>query len=208
MKRAIDHIVYCVHDLDKAIEQFERIFGIRPAIGGRHLTKGTKNALLNLGEKCYLEILAIDEANSRFSQARWMGIDIIDGPKITRWALKSQHLEEDSMLLKGHSLDLGQIEEGSRMTADGNELTWRMVLPASTPEVELVPFMTDWSGSASHPTDTLEEGCFLRQINLFHPDGSSKQSILFQLGADVHIQMSDHPHISILVETPNGLKQL
>ena len=59
--REIDHIVYCVPDLENGIDYIEELLGIRPVFGGRHLSNGTKNALLNLGDNCYLEILAVDD---------------------------------------------------------------------------------------------------------------------------------------------------
>jgi hypothetical protein len=54
--------------------------GVKPVIGGRHLLHGTKNALINLGNQCYLEILAKDEENPTFKGTRWMGIDLITQP--------------------------------------------------------------------------------------------------------------------------------
>ena len=61
--RQIDHIVYTVPNLEKAIDWFAEISGIRPAFGGYHTTQGTKNAVVNLGNSCYLELLAADDAN-------------------------------------------------------------------------------------------------------------------------------------------------
>ena len=145
MKRQIDHIVYCVSDLKAAVDYFESLLGIRPIIGGSHQSKGTKNALLNLGNQSYLEILSIDEENVNFTGNRWMGIDLIDGPKITRWSIKSKNLEEDSRILNDYSSALSHISKGSRMTRKGDLLSWKMILPASSPEVEIMPFMTDWS---------------------------------------------------------------
>jgi len=42
--RKIDHLVYCVLDLDSAIEQLYDEIGVRAIVGGRHLNQGTKNA--------------------------------------------------------------------------------------------------------------------------------------------------------------------
>jgi len=64
MTKKTDHIVYAVTNLEAAIDEFEKLSGLRPVFGGYHTTKGTKNALVNLGNECYLEILAIDEGNT------------------------------------------------------------------------------------------------------------------------------------------------
>ena len=208
MSREIDHVVYCVPDLNEGVEYIENLFGVKPVIGGAHLTKGTKNALLNLGNTCYLEILAIDHDNVDFMGSRWMGIDMIQEPKITRWSLKSNRLQSDSKILSQYSPDLGIIDNGSRKTMDGLLLSWEMILPASTPEVELLPFMTDWSESEMHPTDSLAQRCFLQNIELYHPDPSMYQPVLSDLAIDIDIKKSDLPGIAINVNTPSGPKRL
>ena len=70
--RSIDHIVYCVQDLDAAMDWFEDQTGVRPEFGGYHTTQGTKNALVGLGEDRYLEFLAVDSKSqvSRSSQSK------------------------------------------------------------------------------------------------------------------------------------------
>ena len=204
-KRKIDHIVYGVPDLNEGIKYIEEFFGVTPSIGGKHLSKGTKNALLNLGDACYLEILTVDRENREFTGNRWMGIDSIDSPRIIRWALKSEDINTDSRTLSVHSSEHGVIEGGSRQTTDGRLLQWQMTLPTTSAQVDVLPFITDWSKSASHPTDALEEHCRLQRIVLSHPSPSTLQKILFNLGLDVEIDQNDAEQIAIQVETPNGL---
>ena len=208
MKRVIDHIVYCVPNLESALDDLENRLGIRPVFGGRHLTKGTKNALLNLGNGCYLEILAVDEENDTISGPRWMGIDLIATPKITRWCLKSDMLQTDSEILKSYALNLGHQDQGSRMTSDGKLLVWNMILPASHPEVELVPFMVDWSKSEMHPCDALTEKCTLQSIHLHHSNPIEIQPTLDALGWELNIDLASQAHISIDIQSPKGLVRL
>lgn len=167
--RKIDHLVYCVRDLKEAIAQFENEFGISPAIGGRHIHKGTHNAIVNLGNNSYLEILAIDHSNESVKGDRWMGIDLLEESKMTRWALKSIDLKSDVKAIQKINPDLCEISQGQRITPDGKTLKWSMSLPLSKPEVEIIPFFVDWSQSDVYPTDNLSQTCELINVEFSHP---------------------------------------
>lgn len=205
LMRRIDHIVYCVLDLDTAIDHIEKLFGIRPEIGGRHLAYGTKNALLNLGQGTYLEILARDSTYKDSGVNRWMGIDLIDTDMITRWAIKSECLDRDAALLKKYSPQLSKIVEGKRIVQGGQTLSWYMTLPSSVPEVEIIPFLTDWSKSPLHPTDRLKDGCELMHIELLHPKPEDILSLIEELDIEIEIVKYDRARIKIHVSTPNGM---
>ena len=77
--RRIDHIVYAVFDLDKSMDDFEELLGVRPIFGGYHKTFGTKNALINLDKGVYLELLAADNSNMDVQKPRWMGCRCFKG---------------------------------------------------------------------------------------------------------------------------------
>jgi len=205
MQRKIDHIVYCVPNLEKAIIELENKLGVKTAIGGRHLTQGTKNALINLGDKCYLEILAIDEDNKDITTDRWMGIDLLQGSKITRWALKAMDIKEDATHLNQYNTNMGQVTGGSRKMTNGKTLTWQIAMPLSSPEVEIVPFITDWSDSDAHPTDSLDHDCRLLELRLSHPNPMDIQNLFNQMNIGLTITKSQTATIELIVQTPNRI---
>jgi len=207
LPRQIDHIVYATPDLEQSIEQIAEGIGIRPVIGGRHLTKGTKNALLHLGGKCYLEILAIDE-ESNIEAPRWMGIDEISSPRVTRFCLRSHNLEEDAEKLTEYNTEMGVIEQGSRKMSDGGLLQWNMILPLAKPEVDLIPFVCHWPEESIHPTEKLEEGATLDYIRPSHPQAENLKAKYLSLGIDFEISKSEKPEIRVGIKGPKGTIEL
>ena len=207
-KRKIDHIVYAVPNLEEAIGDLEKRLGIQPTFGGYHTTKGTKNALVNLGNECYLEILAIDEKNTNIKAPRWMGVDLAGPPQITRWSLKSSQLVQDSQIIQGYHPEMGVIEGGQRKMTDGRLLTWNMILPLAAPRVELMPFMTDWQRSDIHPARELPKTCKLEGLQFYHPSPESISGYFDQLGLEVNILKSEQVEIKIGITCPKGRIQL
>jgi Glyoxalase-like domain len=204
----IDHIVYAVPDFDYAIHDLEEKLGIKPVIGGRHLLRGTKNALLNLGNSCYLEILAVDHENTSFIGQRWMGMDLITQPTITRWAVQTYEIEKNSNLLNKLHQELGIPAQGERKNAEGETLRWKMTLPLPAPEIDIIPFLIDWSSSDFHPTDRLEAGCTLSGFTLFHPNPENIISLFNSLAFSLPIFNAPFPKIKIQILGNNGIIEL
>ena len=57
MISSVDHLIIAVKDLDQAINDYEKVLGIKPCWKGKHTELGTKNALFNF-ENIYLELLS------------------------------------------------------------------------------------------------------------------------------------------------------
>lgn len=200
----LDHIVYCTNDFQQSIDDFEDWTGVRPTIGGKHLNQGTKNALVRIGERAYFEILAIDQENTSIKPPRWMGIDLIDKPKITRWAINSNNIRTDADLLNNYKSDISEIIEGKRQTPSGDWLQWKMTKPAASPEVEVMPFLLDWSDSEYHPCDRMGQKISVLNLTLYHDHPNSVQDHIIQLNIDPPIQ-SKQPRIRINLKTPKGI---
>ncbi|MEO0331694.1 MAG: VOC family protein, partial [Bacteroidota bacterium] len=186
----------------------EQQSGIRPVFGGYHTTQGTKNAVVNLGKTSYLEFLAVDEENHQVPPPRWMGVDLITTPKITRWSLKSSDLKKDSEVLKKYNEDLGVVKGGQRKMTNGKLLTWEMAMPLAEPAVELIPFLTDWQHSDAHPSDQLPEQCSLLRISATHPNSDSLYPVLNHFYPELDIAQADQVSLSIDIQTPNGVVHL
>lgn len=202
--RSIDHIVLAVPHLEAACTLINDLTGVQAVFGGRHLGQGTQNALLHLGDACYLEILAVDPKNKQVPSPRWMGVDLISQPRITRWALRSDDLESDQAILRAYHPEMGHAWRGERHTASGDLLSWNMILPLPSPEIELMPFMVDWEGSAAHPAEGLELGCYGARLQLQHPEPAGIQAALFDLGWNTPVSRGPQPRIQLEFQSPKG----
>ncbi len=203
--RQIDHIVYTVPDLAVAMDWFEEISGIRPDFGGYHTTQGTKNAVINLGNQRYLELLAADEKNTAIQPPRWMGVDFLEKAQMTRWSLKSNDLSKDSRILKSYDPEMGRIEGGQRKTTSGSLLTWEMIMPLAAPQLEVMPFMTDWQNSDVHPTDSMSDQCQLIGMKFTHPTPNLLLPTLKDLGLDLDLIASETISIKAVIQCPKGV---
>lgn len=201
----IDHIVYKTKDLDASCDYFERLLGIRPVFGGYHKDRGTKNALLYLGPKSYLELIAVDHENEGAKPPRWMGVDFPGEDRIVRWAKKTSKLGHDAQLLARHQPEMGKLHQGSRAMASGGTLTWQMSLPLAEPEVEPLPFLIDWTGSKHHPADKLEPVCQLVEFVVSDPQPEKLLPLWKGLEVGVRLQEGEEKGFSLEVNSPKGL---
>jgi hypothetical protein len=59
-RATLDHLVVAAATLADGVDYVATLTGIAPQVGGKHVAMGTHNAVLRLGERVYLEVIAID----------------------------------------------------------------------------------------------------------------------------------------------------
>ena len=91
---AVDHVVYATPDLQRSVNELERRLGVRASPGGSHTGAGTRNALLALGPRTYLEIVGPDPEQPEPAQPRPFGIDALKAPKFVAWAIRGSQLDD------------------------------------------------------------------------------------------------------------------
>ena len=89
--KAVDHLLLGVPDLDRGISWVYQKTGVKAVVGGSHPGRGTRNALLSLGGRQYLEIIAPDPAQTTFG----FQIDLrkLPAPRLVNWAAVSMDLD-------------------------------------------------------------------------------------------------------------------
>lgn len=129
----IDHVVIAVPDLAQGVAQYRRLgFDMHP--GGAHPGMGTHNAIA-LNQEDYIELLAIrDPAEQKAAAARpgsWVaGLDgfIAAGGGIRYIVVQSDGLAADVAAMRSRGVDVSDAMDGSRLTANGMTLRWRIAV--------------------------------------------------------------------------------
>jgi hypothetical protein len=207
MQLAVDHLVYATRDLDRGIEEIERLTGVAATLGGRHPGRGTRNALVSLGADVYLEIIAPDPDQPPPPGGRWVGVDRVSTSRLTTWAAKSHDLEKLRRRAAEQGVQLGEVQSGSRQRADGVTLAWRLTDPEPLVADGVVPFFIDW-GSSPHPARSAAQGASLVRFHVEHPDAADVQRMLRALELEVTVVPAKGAALVAVIDGPRGRVEL
>ena len=203
-----DHIVYAVPDLDAAVVWFGERTGVVPLQGGPHPGRGTRMALVALGEHTYLELIGPDPNQPTPQRSRSFGIDGLRGPKLATWAVGADDLEGRAAAARAAGYDPGDIAAWRRDRPDGVGLEWRMtVLRDPLPGDGLVPFLIDW-GRTPHPAAAAPAGCRLVDLRGEHPQPGPVQETLRAIGVELPVTVGPAPALIAQLHTPHGRLEL
>ena len=203
----IDHLVYATPDLNTGIEAIEKLTGVRATPGGQHPGRGTRNALIALGPTSYLEIIGPDPEQPAPPNPRPFGIDGLKAPRLARWVVKGQNLEQLAAEASRKGIQLGEVTSGKRQRPDDVLLTWRYTDPRVDLADGLVPFFIDW-GESPHPAATAAKGLTLIALRAEHPDAARVRKILTQLGLDLPVRTGPAPALIATIDSPRGRVEL
>lgn len=203
----IDHLVYATPDLNRGVEEIEKLLGVRATPGGQHPGRGTRNALITLGPASYLEIIGPDPDQPPPKASRPFGIDGLTKSKLVAWAAKGADLERlrDDAVRKG--IGLGEALSGSRRRTDGVLLGWRYTDPQTVLADGLVPFFIDW-GQSPHPAQSAAKGASMIALRAEHPDAQRVERLLRELGLDLPVKSGAAPALVAVIDSPRGRVEL
>lgn len=203
----VDHLLYVTPHVARTIDDLEQVLGVRAVEGGRHPAWATRNALLALGPRTYLEIFGPDEEALEPPQPRPLGLDDLARPRLATWAAPHADLERLVREAERIPVDLGSVEERSRARPDGTTLAWRMTDLRKARADGIIPFFIDWGG-APHPAQGAPGGCTLVGLRAEHPLADDVALLLARLGTPLPLTRGDAPRLVATLETPRGVIEL
>jgi catechol 2,3-dioxygenase-like lactoylglutathione lyase family enzyme len=179
MPGVLDHILLGCRDLDAGIAFVERHTGVRAAFGGVHPGRGTRNALLSLGEKHYLEIIAPDPQQPNAPDT--FGLRQLAAPRLVTWAAHPGDLDAFAKTLRAANLAFDGPTPGSRKRPDGQLLQWR-TLNLRDNLGGLLPFFIEWSADTVHPSVDAPQCGRFAGLSLFAPQPELLMPTVEKLG--------------------------
>ena len=206
----LDHLVVTAPSLAAGKAYIEQTLGVEIQPGGEHPRMGTHNCLLKLGERCYLEIIAINPNAPAPNRPRWFALDdptAGDQVKLKTWIARSNDIGQAAAQ---SPLALGSIESMSR-----GKLQWQISIPAdgSLPLQGIAPSLIQWS-DANHPAAGLpDSGCELLHLALYHQQSERLAAYLqaIRYAGDVNLERlanGQAPYLRATIKTPSGDRQL
>jgi len=202
---AVDHLLLGVGDLDRGIEWLKETTGVIAVAGGSHPGVGTRNALVSMGGRRYLEILAPDPAQAEYK----FRIDVrkLREPRLITWAAGTDHIDAVAKRARDAGRKIVGPQEGSRARPDGKLLRWRTVavpndLGASG--VEPIPFFIEWARDSMHPSRDSPAGCVLQALQIEHPNPDAVAALLAKLGIEATVERGDETRLTAALTTPKG----
>lgn len=197
----IDHLVWGAPDLTEACDMFERLTGVAPVFGGRHTLGGTWNALVSLGERQYLEIIA-PNPEEPVSDSWRDALEAMPVPAMFKLCISpDQGLDKLAVAARAAGISgQGPYEDG-RVAPDGTRLRWRLFMPNASE----LPFFIDWLDTP-HPSSAIpHSGCGLVDCWIEHP-AADREFIAQTTALSAGIAVIDgHTHaIRARLNTPRG----
>ncbi len=208
---ALDHLVVAAQSLETGVSWVEERVGVRATPGGKHVAMGTHNALVGLGPRCYLEVIAVDPSAAAPARPRWFDLDeprmrarLAEGPALIHFVERTRHIDDDAQAC---GADLGEI-----LTMQRGEFTWRITVPPDG-HLEargLVPTLIQWS-TPEHPADRLpDRGVRVVALAGEHPDPAPVRATLAKLGLSdaLKVTYGQSPRLAAMLRTPRGVVTL
>lgn len=179
----LDHLLWAAPDLDAAITTMQNLSGATVHPGGSHPGNGSRNALLGLDHKTYLEIIAPDPAQEL---AGTMGelMSALPKPTLYTFAVACAEFEITRTRLQNIGLEMKKPVASSRALDDGSILEWEIAVIVGHQFGPLVPFLINW-GVAPHPSASLSPECTLDSFTISHSNSAGIKAVMEALEVDI-----------------------
>ena len=168
---------------------------------------GTHNSVLRLGERIYLELIAIDPDGIKPDRPRWFDLDrpsmrasLAEGPRLIHWVARCADIEG--------ARKISPVDHALVYPMARGPYSWRITIPddGHLPGDGLVPTLIAWDGVA-HPANALpDDRIGMVTIAGAHPEPATIRAALAALGLDdaLKVTYAVTPRLAAMIRTPRG----
>jgi Glyoxalase-like domain len=210
MSEFLDHIIWACDDLERGTRRFEALTGVTPRYGGTHASGLTHNALVGLGPRCYLEILAPTGPQAPAEDALCRLARTAREPRVLTYCLRSSRpLRQLAQIAAGAGAHNALVASNGRITPEGIRLSWQWLAPVFDRFGLAFPFFIDWLDSP-HPAATAKNpgDVGLTDFAVGHPQADDLHRTLSELGTPIATYTADAIEFRVQLSTPLGIVSL
>jgi catechol 2,3-dioxygenase-like lactoylglutathione lyase family enzyme len=196
---ALDHVVLGTSNLEQAIDDFEKLTGVRPLMVVSHNGCGTKSARVAFQQCAFLEFLAPDDKQSSTPLSESLS-KIPEGTFVpVHYAVRNSKAEDLTSTWKGLGFEIDNVT----MIAKDRGLPWKWSLYffEGHDDGGLVPFFADW-GDAHHAAGRLPIVGELESVVVRGPSDSKLHELL--KGVDDIVVETGDDLFEFSFSSPNG----
>ena len=209
LRSHIDHLVVTAPSLESGVEYVREALGVAPQPGGEHERMGTHNCLLKLGEKTYLEVLAVNPAAPAPNRPRWFQLDeseSVQVPRLATWVVRTTDIQA--------ALAASPVVSGYVTPMSRGELNWLITIPrnGALPLQGIAPTLIQWQ--VPHPASALTDcGCLLQRLEGFHARAQKVRDMLDAIGFQGEFSVcavapGESAQLVAHIQTPAGMRRL
>ncbi len=202
-----DHFLLGCSSLETGINFVKDLTGVEAVKGGKHPNVGTHNALISLGGKSYLEIIAPDPEATSLVPA-YLFLKELHTPSLFLWAAGTDDMDDLVKRIEKAGYPNSGINPGSRQRPDGSILKWR-ALSIETPVSDgVVPFFIEWDKSSRHPSVDSPKGCTIASFEIEYPEPEKLIAVFNQLTIKVPVKAGTKSILHLKIKSPKGIVSL
>jgi hypothetical protein len=200
-----DHMILGVDDLDRGIAFVEERTGVRAVFGGVHPGRGTRNALLALGGRRYLEIIAPDP--EQHVQPQYSTLPQMREPRLVGWAVHTDDIAAVAKKIHDPGFAIQGPADGSRARPDGKVLHWKS-FRLEDDRGGLLPFFIEWSRDSAHPSVDAPAGCRLTRFYAVAPKPEDLSAAYTRLDVEVVVERGEKAQLHAQIDGAKGQVEL
>lgn len=205
----LDHVVLGINDLDTGIRNLELLTGVEARFDGRDPQMGTQSAVIGLGEKGYLEIIAPDPKADPADIDADLKVRVLDRlagmESLTpfQWVIGTSNMERTAAIARRAGSRFSAVREGTRKRGwgKGYEWSWARV---DLPESAVTPQFISWNEDSKLPQDRAPDGCELTYLQLNSRTFKSLHTLLAAMQIEADAKGAEKESMSFSLECSRG----